>query len=112
MEVSLMPTDALCPVNTQNFDATVLGSPGPFLVEFTAPWCGPCKVLAPLVAAVASELAGRLSVGVVDAEESPAIGARYRVTALPTLILFRDGQEVGRRIGTMNRGALRDFLGA
>ena len=103
---------ALLPVTDQSFESEVLGSQKPFLLEFTAEWCGPCKALAPVVLGVANELAGRLAVGVIDADEFPEIGARYRVRALPTLILFQEGREVARHVGTMNRKNLREFIGA
>lgn len=106
-----MSTHALPALTARSFEAEVLASPGPFLVEFSAPWCGACKVLAPVVAGVARELEGRLSVGVLDADENPEISVRYRVTALPTLILFAGGKEVARRIGTMSPKALRELVG-
>jgi thioredoxin 1 len=105
-----IPSLLISAVTSLTFDAEVLGSKRPFLVEFTAPWCGPCRLLAPVVVAVARELDGRISAGLVDAEESPDLCARYRVTGLPTVILFQDGQEIARRRGTMTHAALRDLV--
>lgn len=73
----------------------------PVLVDLWAPWCAPCRMIAPAVERVAGELAGGLKVVKVNVDEAPRVAARYRATSIPTLLLLRDGREVGRQVGAM-----------
>lgn len=73
----------------------------PVLVDLWAPWCAPCRIVAPAVERVAGELAPRLKVVKVNVDEAPRVAARYRAMSIPTLLLLRDGREVGRRVGVM-----------
>jgi thioredoxin 2 len=86
-------------VTEEDFDATVLGSPAPVLVDFHADWCAPCRLVAPVVDEIAGRLSGRLLVAKVDTDRAPRIAQRYQIRGIPTLILFRDGGEVGRSVG-------------
>ncbi|HLY24909.1 MAG TPA: thioredoxin domain-containing protein [Aggregatilineales bacterium] len=86
-------------VTGENIEERVLNSDLPVLVEFGASWCPPCKMIAPLVEAVARKFQGKLLVGVVDDDADPDIAPRYDVQGLPTLILFRKGQPVQRLVG-------------
>ncbi len=88
------------------FDQEVLASKVPVLVDFWAEWCGPCKVLAPTLDAVADELAGSLKVGKVDVDSNMSIAARYRIQSIPTLLLFNDGQVVDGRVGVVPRSEI------
>ena len=90
-------------------DAEAPGT-GLVAVKFWAAWCGPCRALAPAVEAVAAELAPRLRVLQLDADENPATQVRYGVRSLPTILLFRDGEVVDRIIGAMPAAALRARL--
>jgi thioredoxin len=80
------------------------------LVDFWAPWCGPCKMVAPELRKVANETAGQLLIAKVNTEELPTLGRRFRVTAIPTLALFKNGIEVARQAGAMPAPAIRKFL--
>ncbi len=91
--------DATFEVTRASFQTQVLDSPLPVLVEFTADWCPPCKMLAPTIHALAEQYKGKVSVGFLDADLSPDIVQRYGVMGLPTLILFRGGQEAKRLLG-------------
>ena len=92
------------------FDALVSRSALPVLVDFWAPWCGPCKMVAPEVRKVANETAGHLLVAKVNTEEVPSLAQRFRVTAIPTMALFKNGFEVARQAGAMPAPAIRKFI--
>ena len=92
------------------FDALVSHSAVPVLVDFWAPWCGPCKMVAPEIRKVAAELAGKILIAKVNTEEAPSLGRRYRVTAIPTMVLFSNGLEVARQAGAMPAPAIKKFI--
>lgn len=82
-----------------NFDAEVTGSSKPVLVDFYASWCGPCKILSPVIDSLADEFAGKARVGKVDTDNARAVSVKHGITALPTLLLFKNGQVVKRWVG-------------
>jgi thioredoxin 2 len=86
-------------VTEEDFDRTVLDAGTPVLVDFYADWCGPCKIVAPLVDELAREHVGRLLVAKVDTDHAPGVAGRYRIRGIPTLIVFDHGAEVGRSVG-------------
>jgi thioredoxin 2 len=92
------------------FDALISRSSLPVLVDFWAPWCGPCKMVAPEVRKVAKETVGRLIVVKVNTEEVPTLGHRFRVTAIPTMALFENGLEIARQAGAMPAPQIRKFI--
>jgi len=92
------------------FDALISRSALPVLVDFWAPWCGPCKMVAPEIRKVATEAAGQVLVAKVNTEELPSLARRFRVTAIPTMSIFRNGIEVARQAGAMAAPAIRKFL--
>jgi thioredoxin 1 len=83
---------------------------GAVLVDFGAPWCGPCKTLEPIVAQLGEELAGRLSVVKVDVDASQDLAAELGIMAVPTLMLFKDGRKVASRSGVQSKGQLLEFV--
>jgi len=92
------------------FDALISRSELPVLVDFWAPWCGPCKMVAPEIRKIAAEGAGQWVVAKVNTEESPALARKFRITAIPTMVLFKGGLEVARQAGAMPAPAIGKFL--
>ena len=92
------------------FDALISRSALPVLVDFWAPWCGPCKMVAPEIRKVTTEAAGQVLVAKVNTEELPSLARRFRVTAIPTMSIFRNGIEVAHQAGAMAAPAIRKFL--
>ena len=82
-----------------NFDETVLKSSGPVLVDFWAEWCGPCRRLAPTVDALATEYAGKITVGKLNVDDNPETGIKFQVLSIPTLLIFKGGQIVESIVG-------------
>ena len=95
-----------------NFDAEVLGSSKPVLVDFFATWCGPCKMRAPAIEKLAEEYEGKADIGKLDVDESMDIAGRYGIMNVPTLIIFKNGQVVNKMIGLQNQNSLRKALDA
>lgn len=95
----------------QNFEAEVLQSNVPVLVDFTATWCGPCRMLAPIVEKLADELADSVKVGKLDIDSAPNTAARYGIRGVPTVMVFDGGVQIGQHIGLINREGLLKLLG-
>ena len=83
----------------ENFDKEVLESKIPVLVDFWATWCGPCRMLAPIIAEIAEENAGKIKVCKVDVDEQPDLASRFRISSIPTLLVFKDGEMTASYLG-------------
>lgn len=97
-------------VNDDNFKAEALDSPLPVLVDFWAAWCGPCKIIAPIIEELAVEFSGKVKVAKLDTEESLQIPARYGIRGIPTIILFNKGEVVDQIVGAVPKQALVSFI--
>lgn len=97
-------------VTTENFEAEVLKSDKPVLVDFWATWCGPCQMIAPVVAEIAEENAGKIKVGKVNIDEQPALAMQYGITAIPALIMFRNGEPDGKIVGFVPKEEVEKLL--
>jgi thioredoxin 1 len=92
------------------FDQEVLKSEVPVLVDFWAPWCGPCKAMSPTVDALAAEYAGKIKIGKMNTDENPETPMRYRVQGIPTLLLFKGGKVVDQRVGAMPKSDVKKMI--
>ena len=106
------PLPWLVDITAADFTAGVEQSPLPVLADFWAPWCGPCRMLAPVVEKLSQELAGRLKVAKINTDEQPELGNRFGVRGIPTLVLFAGGRESDRITGAMPGPALRSWVEA
>ncbi len=97
-------------LKADNFVAEALNSDVPVLVDFYAPWCGPCRMLAPVLEQLAGEFAGRVRFVKVNVDDTPELAQRYRITGVPTLMVFQGGKAVDTMVGFAGAGALRSRL--
>jgi len=97
-------------VTAGNFDTEVLQSDAPVLVDFWAPWCGPCRVIAPAVEELATEYDGKLKVGKLNVDDHPAIAQNYGITGIPALLFFKDGKRVDTVVGAVSKDVLQEHV--
>jgi thioredoxin 1 len=92
------------------FDSEVLRSPIPYLVDFWAPWCGPCRMVAPIIEELAQEYAGKLAVGKINVDDYQQMAARYGVASIPTIMIFKNSQLVERVVGALPKPMLKQII--
>jgi thioredoxin 1 len=102
-------SDKIAHLTSDNFK-TVISSPAPVLVDFWAPWCGPCKAIAPILNELADELDGKVKITKVNVDDHDSIAAEYGVRAIPTMLLFKSGQLVDTLVGMMPKATLKEKL--
>ncbi|HYM60977.1 MAG TPA: thioredoxin [Thermoanaerobaculia bacterium] len=97
-------------VGDADFDQAILKAGKPAFVDFWAPWCGPCRIIGPLVEELAPSYQGRAVIAKMNVDDNPDVPQRYGVTSIPTLLMFKDGKLVDRAIGAMPRAELQKFI--
>lgn len=98
-------------VTDATFEAEVIKSAEPVLVDFFAEWCGPCKAMAPALDQVAEEMAGKVKIVKIDVDQNPQITQRYRIQAMPTLLMFKDGKVAAQQVGALvQKRKLEDWI--
>ncbi len=97
-------------VSDVSFDSDVLKSSQPVLVDYWAAWCGPCKMIAPMLEEVATEFAGKVTVAKLNVDENQETAAKFGIRGIPTLMLFKDGKVAATKVGALSKSQLTEFL--
>ncbi len=103
-------SDSVLHVSDNEFNETVIKASGPVLVDYWAEWCGPCKMIAPVLDAIAEEYAGKLTVVKINIDDNPQTPQHYGVRGIPTLMLFKDGEVEATKVGALTKVELAKFL--
>jgi thioredoxin 1 len=107
-----MASDKIINLTTDSFKEVITSSTTPVLVDFWAPWCGPCKAIAPILDELAEEFAGKLRVAKVNIDDNDTVAAEYSIRAIPTMLLFKGGQVVDQYVGMVPKATLKDKITA
>ena len=105
-------SDKIIHLTDSSFEADVLKAEGPILVDFWAEWCGPCKMIAPILDEIAEEFEGKLTITKLNIDQNPATAPKYGIRGIPTLMLFKNGEVAATKVGALSKGQLKDFLNA
>lgn len=103
-------SDNITAVTDDNFEAEVLSADTPVLVDYWAEWCGPCKMIGPIVEQIADEYDGKLRVAKLNIDENPNTPPKYGIRGIPTLMLFKKGEVAGTKVGAMSKEQLSEFV--
>lgn len=103
-------SDLVLQVSDSEFDEAVVKAAGPVLVDYWAPWCGPCKMITPLLDVLAVEYAGKLTIVKLNIDDNPATPQHYGVRGIPTLMIFKNGEVEATKVGALTKAQLADFI--
>lgn len=103
-------SDKIFQLTDESFETDVISTANPFLVDFWAEWCSPCKMVAPILDEIANEYDGKLTVGKMNVDSNTAIPMKFGVRSIPTLLLFKDGKVAATKIGALSKAQLQKFL--
>jgi len=103
-------SDSIKYVTDATFESDVLKSDAPVLVDYWAEWCGPCKMIAPILAEVSKDYSGKLTIAKLNVDENQSIPAKYGIRGIPTLMLFKNGAIVGTKVGALSKSQLTAFI--
>ncbi|MFH1824540.1 MAG: thioredoxin [Candidatus Firestonebacteria bacterium] len=96
------------PLTDENFEDEVIKSKQPVLIDFWAEWCGPCKMIAPIIEELSKEYSGKIKVGKINVDENPAVSSRLGIRSIPTLIIFKDGEIMGQLVGVQSKEIIKE----
>jgi thioredoxin 1 len=103
-------SDNIITLSDASFDQDVINAEGPVLVDFWAEWCGPCKMIAPILSEVATEYVGKVSIGKLNIDQNSETPPKFGIRGIPTLLLFKDGKVVATKVGALSKAQLVEFL--
>jgi thioredoxin 1 len=103
-------SDKILALSDEKFEADVINASGPVLVDFWAEWCGPCKMIAPILEEIADDYEGKLTVGKLNVEENNETPPKYNIRSIPALLLFKDGALAATKVGALSKSQLKEFL--
>lgn len=102
--------DKIVVLTDDSFEADVIKAAGPVLVDFWAEWCGPCKMITPILDEISEEYEGRITIGKLNIDQNPGIPPKFGIRGIPTLLLFKDGSVAATKVGALSKTQLKEFL--